>query len=910
MSGMADHADRLNTALVGRYRIERELGAGGMATVYLAEDLKHQRHVALKVLKEELGAVLGVERFLSEIKVTANLQHPNLLPLFDSGEADGLLFYVMPYIQGETLRSRLDAETVLSVDEAIRIATAMARALDYAHRQDVIHRDLKPENVMLLEGQPIIADFGIALAVTNAGGARLTQTGLSVGTPHYMSPEQAMGEKAIDRRSDIYALSALTYELLAGEPPHTGPTAAAIIARVVMDEPRSLRTARATVPVYVDQAIARGLAKQPADRWSTANEFAEALNDPEIMRRSEPTVAVYGSGAVVAASDAMAAAVGAERTKTRIYRQRFIAAVGVAVMAIGAAVWVWQRPVATADQRARFALVFGDSARLRSDRIGVNVAVSHDGSQIAWLGGDPAPRIFVRTLNDVTPKPVPGSENAMNPQFSPDGSAIAFIVGGQLKRVPLSGGPAATIADDVVNYSWGDNDVVVYSRAPGANAGLWRVSAAGGAPERVTPLDTTKNEGRHVWPYVLPGGKAAVFAIRVASLGSENDSLAVVDIATKVVTRLGIRGSNPRFAPTGHLLFSRSDGSVRGIRFDAANFTLTPPEVPLLGDLAVLPASNVGQGGAMTFAYGANGTMVYQPGSPLGQLVQVDRAGAHTWVRPDTQQYVDPRFSSDGTRIAMTIVAPNGSRDVWVHTIGGTSSRFTSDGTSDLPTWTPDGRRITWRDRKAGPERSTIQWAPFDGSGSAETIVAGGAGIVWLPSGTAGYTITSAAATSANIALVSRETTPGTIAPFVNTTATETAAKVSRDGAWLAFASNQTGRSEVYVVSTRDASNPRQVSTHGGDEPVWAANGRELFYRDGHKLIAAQVETSAGFVVTRRDTLMTDIFQRGANYAAYDVMPDGKSFLMVRPINAGSPPMIVLNWFGELRERMAQGGTP
>src|ERR1043166_9706252 len=268
---------QLNSALAGRYTIDREIGAGGMATVYLARDLRHQRNVALKVLNPELGAVLGVERFLSEIRVTANLQHPNLLPLFDSGEAEGLLFYVMPFIAGESLRARLTREKQLPVDEAVRIATAVAGALDYRHRHGVIHRDLKPENILLNEGQPMVADFGIALAVSKAGGNRITQTGLSLGTPQYMSPEQATGDRAIDGRTDIYSLGAVLYEMLTGEAPHTGTTAQAIIARVLTDRPRSVRASRDTVPLHIEAAIDLALAKLPADRFATGHEFADAL---------------------------------------------------------------------------------------------------------------------------------------------------------------------------------------------------------------------------------------------------------------------------------------------------------------------------------------------------------------------------------------------------------------------------------------------------------------------------------------------------------------------------------------------------------------------------------------------------------------------------------------------------------
>jgi eukaryotic-like serine/threonine-protein kinase len=267
----------LSPALSDRYEVEREIGRGGMATVYLARDVKHNRCVAIKVLSAELGAVLGIERFLSEIRVTANLQHPNVLPLFDSGEAAGLLYYVMPFVDGESLRTMLDRERQLPVDEAVRIAAAMANAVDYAHAHGVVHRDLKPENILLQSGQPIVADFGIALAVSNAGGERVTQSGVSLGTPQYMSPEQAAGDRNIDARSDVYALGAMTYEMLVGEPPHTGVTAQAIIARIVVERPRSVRERRPSVPEHVDLAIMRTLEKLPADRFATAREFADAL---------------------------------------------------------------------------------------------------------------------------------------------------------------------------------------------------------------------------------------------------------------------------------------------------------------------------------------------------------------------------------------------------------------------------------------------------------------------------------------------------------------------------------------------------------------------------------------------------------------------------------------------------------
>src|SRR5512146_1275234 len=278
--------DALSAALADRYAIERLIGEGGMAKVYLARDLRHHRRVALKVLRPDLGAAVGIDRFQAEIQVTANLQHPNLLPLFDSGVAGELLFYVMPYVEGESLRARIDREKQLPVDEAIRIAAAIAGALDYAHRQGVVHRDLKPENILIQEGQPLVADFGIALALSKAGGARITQTGLSLGTPQYMSPEQATGDRQIDGRTDIYSLGALMYEMLTGEPPHVGSTSQAIIARVLTERPRSIRATRPSVPEHVEAAVSLALEKLPADRWGTARDFAEALTGARSVARS------------------------------------------------------------------------------------------------------------------------------------------------------------------------------------------------------------------------------------------------------------------------------------------------------------------------------------------------------------------------------------------------------------------------------------------------------------------------------------------------------------------------------------------------------------------------------------------------------------------------------------------------
>ena len=339
---MTDPIDRLKAALADRYPIDRELGRGGMATVYLAHDVKHGRPVAFKVLSPELAAMLGAERFLREIEIAAKLSHPHILPLYDSGQVGGLLYYVMPHIAGESLRDRLNREQQLSINEAVRFAQQVAAALDYAHRRDIVHRDIKPENILLHEGHALVADFGIALAVRAAGGERITETGLSLGTPHYMSPEQATGDRQIDSRSDIYSLGCVLYEMLAGEPPFNGPNTQAIVARILTEQPRALRMVRDNVPVTLERAITKSLARLPADRFATAARFSEALDRTDAEPVGEPSIVT-----TTAAGAASAALVVPPR---RLALAHVTTALGrstpwiVAALALGLAGFLWLRP--------------------------------------------------------------------------------------------------------------------------------------------------------------------------------------------------------------------------------------------------------------------------------------------------------------------------------------------------------------------------------------------------------------------------------------------------------------------------------------------------------------------------------------------------------------------------------------
>jgi serine/threonine-protein kinase len=419
---MSDVPSRLSAALAGRYRVERELGAGGMATVFLAHDLKHGRDVAIKVLHPDLGAALGAERFLSEIKTTAKLQHPHILPLLDSGEADGLLYYVMPYVAGETLRSRLAREKQLPMDDVALLAREVADALGYAHALGIIHRDIKPENILLQGGHALVADFGIALAVQTAGGQRMTQTGLSLGTPQYMSPEQAMGERSVDARSDVYALGAVTYEMIVGDPPFTGSTVQAIVAKVLNERPTAPSSVRDTVPAGMEQAVLRALAKLPADRWPTAAAFATALVAP---------------GLAQAQPHATGARVPAPSTRQNV--------IGLAAAALLLSVGAYAAGRATSRATTAVVGTLGRAVQVTWEPgLEITPAISPDGKQVVFAHGNGTKsQLFVRPVSGGRATPLTDDSTAVetDPSWSRDGTRVLFIRNGQVVSAPAGGGP-------------------------------------------------------------------------------------------------------------------------------------------------------------------------------------------------------------------------------------------------------------------------------------------------------------------------------------------------------------------------------------------------------------------------------------------------------------------------------------
>ncbi len=880
---MSEAPERLAKALTGRYRLERELGAGGMATVYLAEDLKHHRRVAIKVLHAELSAVLGPERFLKEIELTANLQHPHILPLFDSGSADGLLFYVMPYVEGETLRGRLDREKQLPVGDAIRIAREVADALEYAHKRGVIHRDIKPENVLLHDGRAVVADFGIALAVEHAGGQRMTQTGLSLGTPQYMSPEQAMGERTITARSDIYSLGAVTYEMLSGDPPFTGSTAQAIVAQVITTEPRSLTLQRKSVPPHVDAAVMTALEKLPADRFPTAGGFAAAL---------EPAVApIYRSANSPAR--AVSRLVGAVVTTIAL----------IAGFALGA-IWLRHRDSSSdiAGSVTHRSIFDADDSDTRSNF--AKMTVSPDGKIV--VASDPSDvqgRLAIRHVDQLTRTMIPGTDAGFSPFISWDSHTLGFVKSGGLYMLPIEGGVATRVPNAQTNGvgapAWTPDGRIVFTDIRGA---LAVIHADGTGLQEITKPDSNDVD---VSPSVLPNGKGVLFTISGTATGfTRSGEAGVVPISggeTRIVTK---DGAAPQY-DDGYVIYTRGDGALSVIPFDQSTFGVTgAPQ--LLGD-------HVSQalGGVAHLSVG-HGLIVYQRASNA-RLTLMDRSGAKKPLLQQPAAYHRPSVSPDGRSISFDIEGErDGQRDVWVLDIAsGTLSRITNVGDGHDANWSSDGRSIIYLtnarpdgglftvpvDRSAPPR-------PFHFPAGFPAKLFGTPGN-WLPGDKFYLGGTSSPTTLGDIWLLPVD---GSAAiPLAVSSADEHSGTASPDGKWFAYVSNESGRQEVYVQQMKPSGARAQVSRDGGTSPVWSPNGHALYYLEpaGNASNLVQVNLllqNEPRIVSRQQLAAAEPFARAANHAGFAVMPDDRHFVVVLP-EAGQGIIEITGWVAELKKQ-------
>ena len=877
MSPVSHAPDRLREVLSDRYEIERELGAGGMASVYLARDLRHHRKVAIKVLRPELAAVIGADRFLAEIRTTANLQHPHILPLFESGQADTFLFYVMPFVEGESLRDRLQREKQLPVGEAVRIAKEVASALDYAHRHGVIHRDIKPENILIHDGQALVADFGIALAASKAGGGRMTETGMSLGTPHYMSPEQAMGEREITARSDVYALGAITYEMLSGEPPFTGPTAQAIVAKVMTEEPRPLHLARKTIPEEVEDAVRRALEKLPADRFESAAEFATALTQPAVA-----------TGKRTASGRATA-----KRQQLQPWRDWRVLAAGAALLLVGgAAGWTSRAAPETSRPVGRFRIPVPDGV----SAVPANVlALSPDGGTIVYVGktGTGDRQLYTRRLDALVANPIPGTRGASFPVISPDGRNVGYVGPGGFYRISIEGGAPTQVAGIESQAAgivhWLDGDTFISTDARGR---IVRVGMDGKVSVVAEP-DSSRREIALYAGSILPGNRTALAV--ASSDGGTNGTALAIDLKTgkrKVILE-GVQ--NRMWYSDGCILWALPTGALIGARFDIDKLEVTGPIV------TVAEGVRLQVGGWAQVVASANGSLAYLPELPFN-LAVVARSGAQE-ILETGRRFHSPRYSPNGRFIAMDFIE-SGNRDVWTLDLRNrTFARVSFENDGHDPIWMPDGNSILYVSRTGIFRRRADGGTPAESVyvtprfTSALAVTADGTMAITAPTGTNG---------GFDLGLLSLGATREQ-RPLLETPFNEQGASLSPDGKWMAYTSSESGSDEVYVRSFPEGGSKVVVSRGGGMEPVWNRTGRELFYvgnKEGTPhLVSAAFSAGPEFSVDSR-TFLFDVseFEPSQPHANYDVSPDGSRFVMV---HQGVIPEIVyvLNWSEEVRKR-------
>ncbi len=892
--------DALRNSLADRYRIERELGQGGMATVYLAVDLKHDRQVAIKVLHPDLAAALGAQRFLSEIRTTANLQHPHILPLHDSGEADGLLFYVMPFVEGESLRDRLNRERPLPIDDAVGIAREVADALDYAHRHGVIHRDIKPENILLHDRRALVADFGIALAVQSSGSERMTQTGLSLGTPHYMSPEQAMGEKHIDARSDVYALGAVLYEMLAGDPPFTGSTVQAVVAKVMSVDAEPVSTLRKNTPPHVAAAVHRALEKLPADRFPTAQAFSDALGNPAFASGAMPRAA--GGGAFTQTS-------------------KLTYALGAACIALAAlAGWALLRP-RPEPPVSRYALALPPEQTPLWDGFVVGTS---DGSRLVYLGpGGPGERtqLWVKARDRLDAVPLAGTGGATSAAISADDASLAFITGSELLTMPITGGPTTTLAHDAGNLggdvAWLSDGSLVYAKR-GTDAGahaLIRIPAGGGAPHQIWRADSLNVR----MLTALPGARGVIF--QACDAACPTAELLMLDLQRDSTFTLEPGARVGYVVQGGRLVYVTDRRVAMAAPFDLSTLRVTGPPT------AVVDTVSLGQGTNPYLWVSANGgTLAMQgPGARSGQtaiyhFVWVDSTGRVTPVDTATHFEVTQRaadfgwrLSPDGRQVVVGVHSASGDQ-VWVMSLAtGAMSKVTTR-TAYRPNWRPDGTHISF------VSDSAVYVARADGTGGDSLIWRGMVDEALLsPNGR--WLLVRKGATGPNAGgrdiLGARLGVDSTLQPVVATPADEMAIALSPNGRWLAYQSNETGRREIYVrpFPPSPAGGRISVSARGGTGPAWSRDGNTLYYlrADGEMMATPWPPGSDGRVTPRPlfrlDPTLTNSWINATYYTPWDVGADGR-FLMIQPVSPvhdAETPLIVVEHWNRVLQQVSSG---
>ncbi|MGC1452664.1 MAG: protein kinase [Candidatus Sulfotelmatobacter sp.] len=874
---------------LGPYEIQSPLGAGGMGEVYRARDPRLDREVAIKVLPAGLSSDPSLKQRLErEAKAISKLSHPHICALHDIGHQDGIDFLVMEYLEGETLEHRL-TKGPLPPDQTLRYAAQIADALAKAHKLGITHRDLKPANVMLTKSGAKLMDFGLAkqsnvaplanaLTEMTADQAKLTSDGMIVGTFQYMAPEQLEGKEA-DARTDIFAFGELIHEMITGEPAFSGKSRASLIAAILTTDPPPITQVQPMTPVALERLVKKCLAKDPDERWQSASDLASEL---QWMQMS-------GSQAAVAAPV----------IRSRKQSERLIWIGAGAVVALLAAYLGWQIGLGGHSVNPSHLTVSLPPGQTLLSTSTEPVVISPDGSEIVYgaRGADQKVQLHLRKLSDFASTPIAGTEEGANPFFSPNGEWLGFVSENKLKKVSLRGGSAVVVTEaaSAIGGSWANDDTIYFVRA--FPSGVYAVAAAGGQPRPVTQLGITVDDRAHLWPCALPGGTGLIFTVWTGR--SFNDArIEVLSFSTGKRKVLIEGGTGARYLNGGYLAYTRN-GTLFVVGFDAKRLEVTGTPTPVIEGVMSW-ASN----GDADFAVSNNGTLVFQPGTFTSfqrNIVWMDRAGKATNITAEAKPYAYPALSPDGKRI--TLVLQGSSFDVWVYDLERDTFTKASFGGDDYrPHLSPDGKMLGYDSSKSGHQQVYVKHGIGQGEeimvtdGPEEKEFCG-----WTPDGhevifarqnkDTGWDLYAAAVEG------DHKPRPLVVMPF-----NQNGARLSPDGKWLAYVSDESGQSEVFVQAMSDSSVRAQVSSEGGINPRWANSSNELLFQSKNRVMSVKFSPGAGLNPGKPVLL----FQDPRGWEGFDVAADGR-LVVAREADSngtGTQINVVLGWFEELKREL------
>jgi serine/threonine protein kinase len=867
---------------LSHYKIIEKLGQGGMGEVYLAEDSRLDRKVALKILPQHLSDRAELrERFEREARAVSSLNHPHICTLHDIGEQDGIHYLVMEHLEGETLSARLE-KGPLPLEQTLEYGIQVADALDKAHRQGVVHRDLKPGNIMLTKSGAKLLDFGLAklqatdtptnLSALPTEQANLTAEGTILGTLQYMAPEQLEGKEA-DSRTDIFAFGAVVYEMATGKKAFEGKSQASLIGAIMQTDPPPMAELQPMTPSFLDRVVKKCLAKEPDERWQTATDLLTGLRwVTEVGTQVGPSAAVAAPAA---------------------WKRAIPWGVTLLMGTIAFSIAFWSSPLPTSPPLTKFFITPSPSTSLaiRSDP-----AISADGRYVLYRANtESGVQLYLRSLDDFEDRLIPGTEGALFPFFSPDAQFVGFFANADLKKVSLGGGSPITLTHTGPargSGSWSPDGTIVFSSGPEDAVSLYRVSAAGGEKKILASADREKGESWYEAPHILPDGKTVLFTIvhesskyQLATLSSETGE-------QKILIEDGRQGE---YVETGHLIYEQpGTGNLMAVLFDLAALEVRSNPIPVLQG----SQSNIG---TVAYAVSDEGTLVYVPTSEKNRLVWVDRNGKVEPLTRIQRRFDEPRLSPDGTSLSVTIW-DGFDRNIWIYEIAREIlTPLLVEGRNMRAIWSPDGQELIFTsNRESGG--TNLFWMPTDGSADAKQLTTSGNpqfATSWSPDGLVAYV--EFTGQTADLFLLPFEGERETES-ILATQYDEHNATFSPNGQWIAFTSDRSGQTEVYVKPYPGQGGIVQISTEGGLEPVWARGGKELFYRSGDKMMVVSVQTDTTFKAEKPRLLFEGSYRYNFTNVTsnYDVTADGQQFVMVKE-EGQNQIHVVLNWFEELK---------